>query len=104
MAATSGGVVHFDFGPSFKYRDYTVSELIFRGFPISLEIGLWAVLISSIVGIAIGTLAALRQNSMIDYVVMTVGMVGIAVPTFVTAPLFQLLFGVTLHWLPVGMG
>ncbi len=95
------GVVHFDFGPSFKYRDYTVSELIFRGFPISLEIGLWAVLISSIIGITLGTVAALRQNSIVDYVVMTLGMGGIAIPTFVTAPLFQLFFAVTLHWLPV---
>ncbi len=95
------GVLHFDFGPSFKYRDYTVSELIFRGFPISLQIGLWAVSISAVIGIALGSIAALRQNTMVDYVVMSVGMGGIAVPTFVTAPLLQLLFAVNLHWLPV---
>ncbi len=57
------GVLHLDFGPSFKYRDYTVSELIFRGFPISLEIGLWAMLISSTIGIFLGTFAALKQKS-----------------------------------------
>ncbi|HVJ54616.1 MAG TPA: oligopeptide ABC transporter permease OppB [Aliidongia sp.] len=95
------GVMHLDFGPSFKYRDYTVSELILRGFPISAQIGLWALLIAAIIGISIGTVAALRQNSPIDYAVMTFGMVGIAVPTFITAPLFQLVFALWLHWLPV---
>jgi oligopeptide transport system permease protein len=96
------GVLHLDFGPSFKYRDYQVSDLIFLGFPISLEIGLWAISLSTILGIALGTVAALRQNSALDHVVMTLGMTGVAVPTFVTAPLLQLLFGVELHWLPVG--
>jgi oligopeptide transport system permease protein len=95
------GVVHLDFGPSFKYRDYTVSELILRGFPISAEIGLWALLVATTIGISIGTLAALRQNSVIDYLVMTVGMVGVAVPTFITAPIFQLIFALTFRWLPV---
>ncbi len=95
------GVVHLDFGPSFKYRDYTVSELIFRGFPISMEIGLWAMLVSTLVGISLGTLAALKQNSAVDYLVMAVGMTGIAIPTFVMAPLYQLFFGLWLRWLPV---
>jgi oligopeptide transport system permease protein len=95
------GVVHLDFGPSFKYRDYTVSELILRGFPISAEIGLWALLVATTIGISIGTLAALRQNSMTDYTVMAVGMTGVAVPTFITAPIYQLIFALTLRWLPV---
>jgi len=94
-------IMHLDFGPSFKYRDYTVSELIFLGFPISLDIGLWAIFVAATVGISLGTVAALRQNSAIDYAVMTVGMVGVAVPSFVTSPLLQLLFALTLHWLPV---
>jgi oligopeptide transport system permease protein len=95
------GAMRLDFGPSFKYRDYTVSELIFLGFPISAEIGLWALLVATTFGIAIGTWAALRQNSLVDYIVMTVGMVGVAVPTFITGPIFQLVFALTLHWLPV---
>lgn len=95
------GVLHLDFGPSFKYRDYTVSELIFRGFPISLEIGLWAIGIATVLGIALGTVAALRQNSVLDHAVMTLGMTGVAIPTFVTGPVMQLVFGVWLHWLPV---
>jgi oligopeptide transport system permease protein len=95
------GVVQLDFGPSFKYRDYTVSELIFGGFPISLRIGLWAIAIAALVGISLGTIAALRQNSAIDYGVMTVGMVGIAVPSYVTSPLLQSDLALSLHWLPV---
>jgi len=95
------GVLQLDFGPSFKYRDYQVSELIFRGFPISVDIGLWAIAFAALVGIAIGTLAALRQNSMLDYGVMTFGMVGAAVPTFITSPLLQLVFAVWLRSFPV---
>ena len=95
------GVAQLDFGPSFKYRDYSVSELIFRGFPISLELGLWAIALAALAGIALGTVAALRQNSLADYLVMAGAMVGIVVPTFVTAPIFQLIFALMLGWLPV---
>ena len=95
------GVLHFDFGPSFKYRDYTVSELIFRGFPVSLEIGLWSIAVATIFGIAFGTIAALRQNSVLDHAVMTLGMTGVAVPTFVTAPVMQLLLSVVPHLHPL---
>ncbi|MEA2755755.1 MAG: oligopeptide transport system permease protein [Aliidongia sp.] len=94
-------VAQLDFGPSFKYRDYTVSDLILRGFPISLDIGLWAIFFSTTIGMAIGTMAALRQNSVIDYAVMSFGMVGVAVPTFIVAPILQLVLAVGLGWLPV---
>jgi oligopeptide transport system permease protein len=95
------GVAHLDFGPSFKYRDYTVSELIFQGFPVSLELGLWAMLVSLTVGVALGTIAALKQNSTLDHIVMAVGMTGIAVPSFVMAPIYQLVFSLGFHLLPV---
>jgi len=95
------GVLHLDFGPSFKYRDYTVSELLLLGFPISLEIGLWAILIATALGMAVGTVAALKQNSAIDYAVMSFGMTGVAVPTFITSPVLQLAIGDGLRWLPV---
>ncbi|HLY57082.1 MAG TPA: ABC transporter permease subunit [Stellaceae bacterium] len=91
------GVLHLDFGPSFKYRDYTVSELILRGFPVSLEIGLCSIAVATIFGIGLGTIAALRQNSILDHTVMTLGMAGVAVPTFVTAPVMQLLLSVVPH-------
>ncbi|HEX5046519.1 MAG TPA: oligopeptide ABC transporter permease OppB [Gammaproteobacteria bacterium] len=96
------GVLHFDFGPSFQYRDYTVTELIKAGFPVSLTLGGAAMLLALLVGVTLGCIAALRQNTAADYGVMSVAMTGISIPNFVMAPLLILLFAVTLHWLPAG--
>ncbi len=90
-----------DFGPSFKFKDFSVTELIAQGLPISLVLGLSAVLLALLVGIPLGTLAALRQNSPTDYGIMSVAVLGIALPSFVTGPLFALVFGLYLRWLPV---
>jgi len=95
------GVLQFDFGPSYKMRDYSVADLLIQGFPTSLKLGLAAILISTLVGVTLGTLAALHRNSWIDYGASTVGLVGIAVPNFVLGPLWQLLFGVMWGLLPV---
>jgi oligopeptide transport system permease protein len=95
-----GGVVQGDFGPSFSYRDYTVSELIGRSFPISLQLGALAMLLAAVVGVSTGIVAALRQNSPLDKVVMGFAMTGISIPVFVIAPLLVLLFAVKLQWLP----
>lgn len=95
-----GGVIRGDFGPSYSYRDYTVSELIGRSFPISLQLGALAMLLAAIVGVGTGIVAALRQNSPLDKVVMGFAMTGISIPVFVIAPLLVLLFAVKLHWLP----
>jgi oligopeptide transport system permease protein len=95
-----GGVVRGDFGPSFSYRDYTVSELIGRSFPISLQLGALAMLLAAIVGVGTGIIAALRQNSPLDKLVMGFAMTGISIPVFVIAPLLVLLFAVKLQWLP----
>ena len=95
-------ILHGDFGPSFKYHDYSVTELIRSGFPVSLRIGGLAILFALFIGVLLGALAALRQNSWLDYGVMSVAMTGIAIPNFVMAPLLTLVFGVFLHWLPVG--
>ena len=97
-----GGLLHGDFGPSFQYKDYTVTELIAAGFPVSLKLGGLAMVLALLVGISIGTLAALRQNSRTDHVVMGAAMTGISIPNFVLAPLLVLLFAVTLRWLPAG--
>lgn len=91
-----------DFGPSFQYRDFTVTELIRSGFPVSLRLGGFAMLLALFVGVLAGTIAALRQNSSSDYVVMAVSMTGISIPNFVMAPLMILLFAVHLGWLPAG--
>jgi len=91
-----------DFGPSFQYRDRTVTELIASGFPVSLQVGALAMLIAVLVGVALGSLAALRQNKPADYGTMAVAMTGISVPNFVVGPLLVLVFAVYLGWLPAG--
>lgn len=91
-----------DFGPSFKYRDFSVTELIWGGFPVSLRLGAMAMLIAIALGTLVGALAALRQNSRVDHAAMGAAMTGIAIPNFVMAPLLSLVFGVYLNWLPVG--
>lgn len=96
-----GGVLQGDLGPSYKYRDFTVVELISSGFPASLQLGGMAIILAVIVGISAGSFAALHQNSRFDYAVMAISMTGIAVPNFVMAPILTLVLGVYLSWLPV---
>ena len=96
------GLVHFDFGPSFQYRDYTVTELIETGFPVSLRLGGAAMLLALLIGTFAGCIAALKQNRALDHGVMAVSMTGISIPNFVMAPLLILVFAVYLHWLPAG--
>jgi oligopeptide transport system permease protein len=91
-----------DFGPSFQYKDYSVTELIAAGFPVSLRLGGSAMLLALLVGVFAGTIAALRQNSRTDHAVMAVSMTGISIPNFVMAPLLILFFAVYLGWLPAG--
>ncbi|MCG8463730.1 MAG: oligopeptide ABC transporter permease OppB [Xanthomonadales bacterium] len=97
-----GNVLRFDFGPSFQYKDWTVNELISSGFPVSATLGLLAMALALVVGLSAGTYAALRQNSWIDYGVMTIAMTGISIPTFVVAPLLILVVALSLGWLPAG--
>jgi len=87
-------LVHFDLGPSYRTKDFTVSELIAEGLPVSARLGLGAMAIALVFGISLGTLAALRQNSAADYSVMSFAMLGITIPSFVTAPVLMLVFGV----------
>ncbi len=97
-----GQIAVLDFGPSFQYKDWTVNELIARGFPVSLTIGGLAMLLAFVLGTLVGIIAALRQNSAIDYSAMGVAMLGISIPNFVVAPLLVLLLAVYLGWLPAG--
>ena len=97
-----GGLLQGDFGPSFQYKDFTVTELIAAGFPVSLQLGGLAMLLALLAGVSIGTVAALKQNSRVDHVAMSAAMTGISIPNFVLAPLLVLLFAVTLRWLPAG--
>jgi oligopeptide transport system permease protein len=95
-----GGVLKGDFGPSYSYRDYSVSELIGRSFPISVQLGVLAMLLATVVGVSVGIIAALRKNSALDKIVMGLAMTGISIPVFVIAPVLVLLFAVKLQWLP----
>ncbi len=96
-----GGLARGDLGPSFKYKDFQVSELIARGLPVTLTIGVLALVLAVGCGVPLGMLAALRQNGVVDHLVMGTALVGIAVPNFVVAPVLALVFGVQLGWLPV---
>ncbi|HLZ98091.1 MAG TPA: ABC transporter permease subunit [Steroidobacteraceae bacterium] len=96
-----GALAHGDFGPSFKYKDFTVTELIAQGFPVTLKIGTLALIVALGLGIPLGAYAALHQHSAGDHAAMSLAVVGIAVPSFVVLPFLGLVFGVYLHWLPV---
>lgn len=87
-------LAHGDFGPSFKNKDFTVTELIGIGLPVSARLGVTAIILALFVGTGLGVIAALRQNRPTDFGVMTIAMIGIAVPSFVTAPIITLALGV----------
>jgi oligopeptide transport system permease protein len=95
------GVVRGDFGPSFRYKDQSVSELLISGWRVSAELGAWALLVALVIGIPLGTIAALQRGGWMDTAVVLLALIGIVVPGFVVAPLLALVFGVHLHWLPV---
>lgn len=96
------GLVQGDLGPSYRYRDYTVSELIGAAFPLSLQLGALAMALAVGVGVGAGTVAALKQDTYLDRLVMAGSMTGISIPVFVFAPVLVLLFAVKLQWLPAG--
>lgn len=97
-----GDILQGDFGPSFQYRDFTVTELIMAGFPVSLRLGFSAIIIALFFGSLIGTIAALKQNTRTDYLAMFFGMIGISIPNFVMAPLLILFFAIIYNLLPAG--
>jgi oligopeptide transport system permease protein len=95
------GLARGDFGPSFKFKDFSVGELIAQGLPISLTLGLSAVLLAILVGVPLGTYAALRQDRPSDFGIRVGTVFGLALPGFVVGPLLALVFGLYLNWLPV---
>lgn len=94
------GVVRGDLGPSLKYRDKSVLDILKENYPVSLKLGLSAIVIASVIGVSLGVLAALRQNGPVDHGVMAVAILGVCIPTFVTAPLLVLGIASHLGWLP----
>jgi oligopeptide transport system permease protein len=95
-------VVRGDFGPSYIYRDFTVTQLLMQSLPYSLELGSFALVIAVVGGVTAGVIAALRQNGVVDYAVMTVATVGLTVPNFVVGPVLSLIFAVMLSWVSAG--
>lgn len=95
-------VLHFDFGPSFKYKDRTVNDIIAQGFPVTLVYGFCSFVIATILGIGAGVIAAIRQNTPTDYLVLTVAIIGAVLPGYVIAPILVLVFTLKLGWLPGG--
>jgi oligopeptide transport system permease protein len=96
------GALHGDFGPSLKYKDKTVLQILQENYKVSLILGASAMIFASVVGMSLGVMAALRQNDWVDYGVMGVAVMGVCIPAFVTAPLLVLIFGSLLQWLPNG--
>jgi len=91
---------HRDFGNSLKYQGQSVNNIIWRSLPVSATVGILAYLLALIVGIPIGSFAALKQNSKWDYSSMALTMLGISVPNFVLGPILVLVFSLSLYWLP----
>jgi len=94
-------LVQGDFGPSFKYPNRSVTELILTGVPNTVELGLYALIFAVFIGALAGVFASLKPNSWQDYTPMTIAMIGICVPSFVLGPLLVLVFGIWINWLPV---
>ena len=97
-----GNLVQGNLGPSFTKRDFSVNDLFASGLPVSMMLGGMALFLAAIFGTILGTIAALRQNSWLDYSIVALATLGITTPTFVVAPLLSLFFGVILGILPAG--
>ncbi len=95
-------VVHFDFGPSFQYRDRTVNDVIAQGFPVTLTYGFWSFVVALVVGVSLGVAAAVKHNTWLDYVAVGISIGAQVLPNFVMAPILVLVFTLWLGWLPGG--
>ena len=98
----TGIIFNFDFGPSFRYKDRSVNDLIAQGFPVTLKYGSWSFLIAVIFGVSLGVIAAVRQNSYLDYLSVGFSISAQVLPNFVMAPILVLIFTLWLGWLPGG--
>ena len=95
-----GNMLRGDLGPSFRYKDYTVNDLIGNTMPNSLILGITALCSALVFGLLVGLVSAVKRNSVADYAAMSVAVIGISIPLFVVGPLLMLLFAVKLKWLP----
>ena len=95
-------VTEFDFGPSFRYTDRSVNDIIRQGFPVTLTYGAWSFAVAVLVGVSLGVAAAVRHNSVLDYIAVGVSIGAQVLPNFVLAPILTLVFTLWLGWLPGG--
>lgn len=94
-------LLHGDFGPSYKFATHDVNDFLSIGIPVTAELGFYSLLVALTIGLLAGIFASLKPNSIRDYSVMSLAMVGISLPTFVLGPCLVLVFGIYLGWLPV---
>lgn len=102
ISAKIGGIWlrWMNFGPSYSSRSRTVNDIFRQQLPISAQLGTMALLVALIIGMPLGMIAALKQNTVFDYLSMSVAIIGVSVPVIVLGPLLIWIFGVTLKWLP----
>ena len=93
-----GSLAQGDFGPSFKYPNRTVNEIIADKLPVSLELGLLSLAVALVFGLPLGVIAAVKRNTFFDYICSSIAMMGICIPTFVLGPLLVLVFAIYLGW------
>lgn len=96
------GLVKGDLGVSYKKKGVTVNEIIAQTFPASAQIGLLAVVFILLIGIPLGILSALKQNTAVDYVIMIIATIGVTIPSFVVGAFIMYIFGEKLAWIPAG--
>lgn len=96
-----GRVIKWDLGPSFSEKSSNVNDIINRGFPVSLHLGLQALAIAIFGGITLGVIAALRHNKWQDYSAMVIAVLGLSVPSFILAAFYQYFFSIELGWFPI---
>lgn len=97
-----GVVLHFDFGPSYQYKDRNVNDIIAQGFPVTLTYGSISFVIATLIGVSLGVVAAIRHNTWIDYIAVGATFSAQALPNFVMAPILIIIFTWQLGWLPGG--
>jgi oligopeptide transport system permease protein len=96
-----GNLLKGDLGPSFKYVNRGVNEMIATGLPITFELGMYAMIIALTIGVSAGVIASIKPNSLQDYIPMSFSMIGICLPSFLLGPLLVLIFSIWFGWLPV---
>ena len=98
-----GNAARLDLGPSYKYPDREVRDIVWQGFAVSAELGAWALLVAVLIGVPLGVIAAVRQNGPVDVAAMSLALLGVSVPNFVLGPLLVLVFALTLTWFPAAL-